>query len=649
MAQQVDDQDIQKCVSFGHNTMEINDVKDVTDITQMNEESKERLEYLKSIFIKTCIQSMQSNSMGAWIHLTEILTLLRPFGEVLLESGQMLHYILRIYEFCQHHEDLNKLNILSLLSDMFPTIDFTISISTTISSLNSQSEIPRTSGKMKNMHDVSMIRIEKAPRVKDGYDIFEVHPFDLQGRIYEPKKLSVADIQRFLPKVVAGLARLESTWENALGLTVVSVNTALPQEPLPFQQLPLPIVENESLQTFDVNIPVVKKPRPKSPKTGRDVIECLVKSGRNKEIKIFYLNVVPSISYNPYNLIKVTKETIKKEHVVMSIFGVLHVRPNGNSDLTPVGQWYMEAAYFHTIKKISFFRNFNVIKSLRKWKEHFKYNKFLALRKKIKTIHLYAIPSLPAAILKINYLLSQMESVKLLSIGKQRRMTVDEYREIIVTHLRFSGKILHHMYSMSQDVINKCFAQCYDYVKYCQDQYQGEAQPQESMSVVRKRREKQVRNIKIAENNLTKLPRVRMLVNCMIRSEVLQWLCKHINDFIYQELHSKTSGSFYCKINITSAGVAFQPSEEELFDVIYQSVIGCLTKLETVYFKYLMNIAENDKRGVSLEISDRSINFERLKNILKSESVVEEITKDDMEPKQEPRAVFTVLESTMSE
>lgn len=622
---QITNQEVQKnvLIESAANENENLDDKCFSEVLQapqhlvFEEESAKRLEYLKEIFIKSCIDVLQSKLVGSWIHLLEVLTLMRPFSELLLRSENIFHYLVRIYDFCQQHEDLRHLNIPSTLTDIFPNIDFNIAITTSISTLNTQSSNLTSSGRTK-FGNVSVFEVIKEPYLRGSNSIFRINSYDLQDRKYEPKQLSVIDIQRHLPRVVSDIARLESTWSNALGLTVTSLNTDIPQEILD-QRSPSPsFITTSSFYTLNDETDVSSNKHSKSTqlKTGRDVIECLVKTGRQKEVHIFYLNIVPSVVYNPYNLVLATKSTIKKEHVVMSMFGVLHVRHNGNSDLTPLGQWYMEAVCFDTMKNISFFRYFHLIKSFKKWKEHLMYSKFLCTRKRISSTHLYSIPSVPQAMLKINHLVLQMDDIKLLPSCREGEIQIIEFESFVFSQLHIAGKIFQRLFTLALNVLNKCHEDCINYYRYCQDQVDVDIQPQESLTIARKRKKQQFRNKEVAENNLVRFALVIKLVNSMIASQLIWKLSKKIDDFIYQELHGNQKGCFYCVVNILDTGVSLKPTETDFYDVIIETFNNCLVKLENLYFKSLKTAVESFVESSQKESGKPVLGLDMLKSFL---------------------------------
>ena len=535
-------------------------------------------------FFLACIKSLQSNQLGPWIHLIEVINLLKPFSHFLLKSDEITHYLVRLFDYCNQNEELDHLKVRQLLKDIFPAFDFEFFVSNSISSINS-----RVFEEEKDQIKVGKsqkIKINKDPYIKDSPDIFKVSPFDLQNRIYEPKPLSLVDLQKYLPKVVSDLTRLESTWSNALGLTITAINTALPED-VTLQKSTSPILSQSSASPSIISRRSVFKGSKKASlekKSGRDVVELLVASSRRKDIEIYYLNVIPSIIYNPYNLIVATKSTLKKEHVVMSVFGVLHVRPNGDSDLTPLGQWYMEAVCYETIKNISFFRNFTLIKCFRSWLRFRKYNQFLKIKKELMTLHLSKIPSYPSAILNVQYLLLQSQKIPLLPICKEGKLDGNSIIDVMVEHITTQRKYLRKLFVTIESILDKSHSDCIDYFHYCVAHLHTEPSEQESLAIVQKRKEKQLKNKKLAQQDMNRFGHITKLINMMVFSNMVCKLSNEIQSFITTQIMNNFNGFFYCKLETDTKDVTLSPMQDKLYVMIEEAFGNWLGELDTKYF-----------------------------------------------------------------
>lgn len=498
----------------------------------------------------------------------------------MLKSEEIVHYLVRLYDFCNHHEELHHLKIQQILEEIFPECNFNVAVSKSINCINSRIYLEeRGPPKFEQSKE---IEIDKTIYIKDSSDIFQVSHYDLQNRIYEPRSVSLVDLQKYLPKVVSDLTKLESTWSNALGLTITAINTALPEDETALRSIS---------PTFTISSPSPRKPLSKGnkkiqsvKKSGRDVVESLVAASRRKDIEIYYLNVVPSIIYNPYNLAVASKSTIKKEHVVMSVFGVLHVRPNGDSDLTPLGQWYMEAVCFETIKNISFFKNFSIIRCFKSWKQYRKYNKFLKIKKELMEIHLNKIPSFPSSVLNVQYLLLQSYKISLLPICKEGMLNGDAIVDVMTEHIATQRKYLRKLFATIESILNKCHTDCVDYFNYCVAHLNSDVSDQESLAIVKKRREKQLKNKNSAEQDLKRFSHVSKLINQMVLSNVVCKLSFEIKSFMTDQILNNSNGFFYCKLETSAQDVVLSPEQDDLISLLEEAFGKWLVELETKYF-----------------------------------------------------------------
>jgi len=594
--------------------------------------------------------------MGAWIHLLEVISLLKPFSVFLLNSDQMVHYIIRLYDYCEQHEELHHLKIPNILKEIFPNLDFKIAITKSISLINCRPVQDVILPKIKlNSDDIT---VKKEPYLRDSTDLFQVTSFDLQNRVYEPKPLSVNDLQKYLPKVVSDLTKLEATWSNVLGLTITSINTAIPSlveektSPLP------PVDEMASAPASHPKklYPERKTRKQPTPKTGREVVESLVVASRRKDIQIWYMNLVPSIMHNPYNLITTSKSTIKKEHVVMSVFGVLHVRQNGDSDLTSLGQWYMEAVCFDAMKNIPFFRNFFLIKAFRCWKQHKKLNQFIKLRRSVGLNYLHSIPSVPRTMLCIQQLLIQCEKISLLPLRINGKLDKDSIKELVTEHLTSQKRFLRKLFQSFSSILNKCHSDCVDYFNYCVAQLNADVPDHSSLAIVQKRKEKQQKNKQVASDHLKKFHRVTKLLNQMILSHFIRKLSEEIETFILREILGSKSGYFFCKLETDSSDVILSPSQEELFITVKNTIDDWLGELQ---MKYLVQMRLADgftNAPVESQIQIETVTIEDIKKRVKGEEKESEPSTtttekpDTYQPKRklDNRMMLNVSESVLN-
>lgn len=266
------------------------------------------------------------------------------------------------------------------------------------------------------------------------------------------------------------------------------------------------------------------------------------------------------------------------------MFGVLHVRPNGDSDLTPLGQWYMEAVCFETIKTISFFKNFAIIRCFKSWMRYRKYNKFLKSKKELMEIHLNKIPSFPSSVLNIQYLLLQSYKISLLPTCKEGMLNGDSIIDVMTEHITTQRKYLRKLFATIESILNKCHTDCVDYFNYCVAHLNSDVSDQESLAIVQKRREKQLKNRKSAEQDLKRFSHITKLINQMVLSNIVCKLSDEIKSFITSQILNNSNGFFYCKLETSTQDVELSPEQDELISLLEEAFGKWLFELETKYF-----------------------------------------------------------------
>ncbi|XP_057293707.1 dynein axonemal heavy chain 1-like isoform X2 [Hydractinia symbiolongicarpus] len=538
------------------------------------------INYLKDTFVKSCIQALQSEIFGPWIHLTEVLNLIKPVSRVLLTSKQVVYYVHRIYNYCKQHEDVNELNIVPLLTEVFVDVNFTISNFKSIDAINSQgSDTLTKDAPLLPEISESRVRVHKDAYFSgsDPTALFAILPDDLRERIYEPRSLNITDLQKYLPQVVSDITKLESTWDNALGLTLISLNTNIPQTILPDISTIESTVSHSTLREEKRKIKKIV-----APKTGREVVESLVKSTNENVIKIWYLNFIPTKLYEPYSLVVASKKTVKKEHAVISIFGVLYVNLNGYSELTPLGQWYMEAVLFHNIRHISFFRNFLLIKVFQMWRRNIKYQQFCKIQKKIRLSTLLNIPSVPTSLLKVKQLLLQLEKLSFFPNFEEGGVSVNVFRKRLKDQFDSCCKYILKLFNISEEIIKSCHSDCQNYNAYCQAQLKcADRSAKESMTITRKRQDFQTKNKKTAQYNLDRFHLFQKLVYSMIFSRLTCILSTQFQCFVNRDLLQNKKGCLYITTVVTNLKqVSFQPEVEQLHQLIIEAFKNVLLELQ---------------------------------------------------------------------
>lgn len=461
----------------------------------------EELIFLSNAFSSSSATALQRGSQGDWIRLREFMQILQPVGKGLLQFSEVQHYIQRIAEHVTNNqESLGGLRLIELLAEVFAGVKHEKSCinypsGDTETPSSTSKELHNAAEKSKQHKTAERSAIDNS--INNNHDkIFSMRWQDIEEKL-KPNELSLIDIQRYLPRVLSEISKHEAVWKDALGLTLVAANTEIPYE----------IEKEVKLTNTSKGSPLVSfveeshfpVPR-KQPKNGFAVVESLVRDRAVDVTNIYYLNFADTRHYSPYDLKVVSRKKINPEHYVISVFGALHVKPGGNSELKSLGKWYRQATVYKTIKKRPFFRNYLIFKTFMLWKKNMKFIKFMRARKQLKEKHLLEVPSMTVAILKVMSFLSEMERVDLFPTDIDNCFTLEKFNHVVHVILKNAKKLTDKLYSHCQMNVSVVESDCLEYLQYCQFQLEQKTDNiKESMTLARQRRNLQLKNFGTAK------------------------------------------------------------------------------------------------------------------------------------------------------
>eukprot|EP00795_Rhopilema_esculentum_P014239 gene14239-5264_t len=521
------------------------DVEEESERIQMEE-----LAFLANTFSGCAATVLQRGFQGDWIRLRELLQIMQPIGTALLQFHEVQHYVQRLFQFIDENSKIAvELKLPEILKSVF--VDFQYE--------KTQLSYP-SAGKDNEVADCREQQCR--PRAKEIVNnnpdnLFNLSWKDIEKKL-QPKQLSLIDIPRYLPRVISEISRQEAVWNEGLGLTLIAANTDIPADIQSHQRSFSVQSENSRLTSSHDTLEWAAA---KMPKTGLEVVESLVKSQSLELTKIWYLNLKESKQYNPYDLVVVSKNKLNPEHFVISVFGVLHVKPGGESELVSLGQWFREAIVFRTIQKIDFFKNFQICKALMLWRNNVNYLKFLKIRKQVKDMHLLEVPSMMSAILKIKSLLSEMQDVSLLPSDTASCYSLDKFNQAVFLILQNAKKYAGKLNSHCQKILSKVEKDCLEFLQYSEFQIEQKSNNiKESMTLARQRRNKQLKNLKVAKYIGQKLPCFVRLVEELLHQFMLVFISENIANFV----HGVMGANSIERKGLFSAAFVFDPESSSL-------------------------------------------------------------------------------------
>lgn len=488
------------------------------------------------------VSALQQNTKKSWHHLCDILEIVKPYTHFLCGFSQITHYVKRACQKIKESEDENELSFVQdKLSAVFPA-EFSL-VKEGTRPLN----VPFPAGS--EMESLFTPRGHQStwptrvhvpcgePLFPSGHTyIFDKSDGDIKS--FEPKPLCLQDLKRSLPGVVREIAIREATLGASLGTTILALGTDLPQTRVPTPpatprrspSLPImktPIIETGRLSQFS------ETKKAMLPKTGRDVVEDFVKGRFLGKVKFAFLNVAPSVRYDPYNLVVVPEDKVNPEHFVISSHCVLHMNPHGPSESQSLAEWYREACLFKAISSTGFFKNFLVTKMFRKWKNIKKFSQFLKMEAAIERSLISNVPSFGSALLRISALLQDLEKVTFLPFQINFSYTLEEFEDTIFRTCDTGYQYMEKFFRYCQIIVDKTQESCFEYLEYCEGQVKNHRHNyHESLAIAKKKREIRDHNLKLARVEVKQLGTFVHLVDHIIVSNLLRLVQGNITKFV---------------------------------------------------------------------------------------------------------------------
>lgn len=126
--------------------------------------------------------------------------------------------------------------------------------------------------------------------------------------------------------------------------------------------------------------------------TGEDAVHYFSTNKHQSSGSLFiFCNFTSSdpLALDPYSLVVVDSSAVDAEHCVVSCTGVCHIRPNDSGNtVSPLHTWAAEARQFRTLRRLTFFKKFAMVKAWAHWKTEHQAGKFSRRARFLETNHL---------------------------------------------------------------------------------------------------------------------------------------------------------------------------------------------------------------------------------------------------------------------
>lgn len=491
---------------------------------------------------RSFVSALQQNTKQSWHHLCDVLEIIKPYAHFLTGAPQIAHYVERAFQKIKECDEENELSFVQRkLSSVFPAevslvqedaraLNVPFPPGTSVESLFTprSRHSPLTKG----------VRIPRGEPLFPGGMTYVFDKSDGDMKNYGPRPLCLEDLKRSLPGLVREIAIREATLGGSLGTTVLALDTDLPQT-----RVPTP----PSTPRRSPSLPIIKTPiteggrisqlsetkKASLPKTGREVVENFVKGRFLGEVKFAFLNVAPSVRYDPYNLVVVPEDKVNPEHYVISSHCVLHVNPHGPSESQSLAEWYREACLFKAISSIGFFKNFLVTKMFRKWKDIKKFSQFLKVEAAVERSLISNVPSFGSALLRISSLLQDLEKITFLPFQINFSYTLEEFEDTIFRTCDTGYQYMEKFFKYCQMIVDKTQESCFEYLEYCEGQVKNHRHNyQESLAVAKRKRAIRQHNLRLARDEVKRLGTFVRLVDHIIVSNLLTLVQGNISKFV---------------------------------------------------------------------------------------------------------------------
>ena len=496
---------------------------------------------------RSFIAALQQNTKPYWKHLHEVLKVIKPYVHLLQGAPQIIHYVERTY-----HKMIDDLSEDDELTELMQTISLVFPEE--FSRVQERAHLNKANfSGQSSMESLFGVKgrgspLQKGVRVPRGEAQFSegaayiLNQSDGDMKHFAPRSLCLEDLKRCLPGVVREIAIREATLGSSLGTTALALDIDLPQTHVPTPPVTprrspsLPMIRTPISGT-DRNVPEGDALKEMLAKTGREVVEDFVKGRFLGEMKFAFLNIAPSLRYDPYNLVVVPENKVNSEHFVISSHCVLHVNPKGPAESQSLAEWHREACLFKAISNVGFFKSFLLIKMFRKWKDIKKFSHFLKVEAEIEKSLIPNTPSFGSALLRIFGLLQDLAKVTFLPFDVNMIYGIEEFESTVFKTWETGNSYLEKFFNYCQLIVEKTQESCFDYLEYCEAQVKNHRHNyEESLSVAKRKRTIRLNNLKLAREEVKRLGAFVRLVDHIIVSNLLALVQVNILKFVDESL-----------------------------------------------------------------------------------------------------------------
>lgn len=258
-------------------------------------------------------------------------------------------------------------------------------------------------------------------------------------------------------------------------------------------------------------------------KNAFDVIEAFASGLLRSDAESVYLNYSHSDHCSPYDLSVTLKTKVMPEHFVMSNFGIIHVYPDGMSDFQTFAYWLREASMFTLMRQIPFFKEYKLKRSFWQWYRVVKSAILHRLTLKLNHICIRFLPIYAEALLKLQYLSTELRTIPLHHLKPLGGYTVDAMEHSLQGSQTKAQQFLLKYFKYCQRIVCSAIDSSRKHASDLESEHHHQQfVPEVPLSIQRKKHEKLERDLEAATYQVERIPAFVCLAEQIVYNCLLQ-------------------------------------------------------------------------------------------------------------------------------
>ncbi|XP_054896838.1 dynein heavy chain domain-containing protein 1 isoform X2 [Poeciliopsis prolifica] len=321
------------------------------------------------------------------------------------------------------------------------------------------------------------------------------------------------------------------------------------------------------------------------PMTGIEVFQLFAEKKGLDEL--FYLKEEHEDTYRPYDLQVVQATDAGTDHYVFCPNSVVHVTMTGFGGAVSLGEWYREYVLWKTLQKISFFRNFRMIKTFSSWHKTVRRMNFRRRCEELQDLLLLTVPQFRAALHLLSGVIEELQAINWMPLDDSKSFSLREFNKLLMTK--------NNECFLTLQKLSKCQATLLKLVK--DETYENHKELQMQLKLSRKnrnsyeaichilaRRQSIKKQLAESESVLKKLGNFALLVHYIIIQNLATVVQQDANSFLkfFKRVSSQRRSVFHTELRFsTNSQLSIDPPMSEFHKVLTNSFLRADTIVRT--------------------------------------------------------------------